>query len=117
MRKWLKSKWLWIRQNLLTKEMFIFTLIGESIFWIPVWVPAVIAIITGNNWWFTVSGGVIAFWSGPFTPAVLLQLGLIFLLKILFGGKETLSEKKEIIKQKFKELKNKYIKESEDDNN
>ncbi len=117
MRKWLKEKWRWLRKNLLNREMLIFTLIGESIFWIPVWIPAVIAIMTRNNWWWTVSGGAIAFWSGPFTPAILLQLGLIFLLKVFFGSGGTLKEKWATVKAKFEELKKKYLKETTEDDN
>ena len=84
MLKWLKKKHKWIRTNLLTKEMFIFTIIGELIFWSPVWVCGILAICIDHKFW-AAAAAVIAFWSGPFTPAVPLQLGLILLLKKLFS--------------------------------
>ena len=77
----MKDLWKWLRKNLINKEMIWYTLIGETIFWIPVWVPALIALITQNPWWWTAVGTVIAFWSGPFTPAIPLQLALIMGLK------------------------------------
>ena len=51
-------------------------LIAEAIFWIPVWVPAILALVI-NPWWWTAVTAVIAFWAGPFTPAIALQIGLI----------------------------------------
>lgn len=51
-------------------------ILAEIVFWIPVWVPALLALII-SPWWWTVVGAVIAFWAGPFTPAIVLQLGLI----------------------------------------
>ena len=60
--------------------MIIYTLIGEAIFWIPVWIPAILAIIV-NPWWWSVASAVIVFWAGPFTPAMPLQFALILLLK------------------------------------
>lgn len=78
----MKDLWQWLRKNLINKEMLLYTLVGEAIFWIPVWVPALLAIIVDPQWWTAVSV-VIVFWAGPFTPAIPLQLALIFALKKL----------------------------------
>ena len=51
-------------------------LIAEAIFWIPFWVPALLAMLI-NPWWWSVVGVVTAFWCGPFTPAVPLQIAFI----------------------------------------
>ena len=93
--------------------MFIFTLIGEVIFWSPVIVCVLLGLLIDPKF-YAGAGAVIAFWSGPFTPAILLQLGLIFLLKTLFGEKGSLKSKIAKIKAKFKELKDKEI--SKNDN-
>ena len=58
------------------KEVLIPTLAAELVFWAPVWVCAIFAFIF-SPWWWGVVTGVIAFWAGPFTPAIPLQLGLI----------------------------------------
>lgn len=55
-------------------------IIAETIFWIPVWVPALLAIII-NPWWWTVATAVIIFWAGPITPAIPLQIGFILLVE------------------------------------
>lgn len=103
MRNRFKKGWKWVKINLLNKEVLIFTLIGETIFWSPIWISAILALVH-DPWWWTVAGGAITFWSGPFTPAILLQLALIFALKILFGSKGKLRDKIKIIKDKASEI-------------
>lgn len=68
--------------------------IAEVIFWIPVWVPALLALIF-NPWWWTVVGAVCAFWAGPFTPAIALQLGFIAAVERLIVKLQNKKEKKE----------------------
>lgn len=68
-------------------------LIAEAIFWIPVWVPAILAL-TINTWWWTVVGTVLVFWWGPFTPAIMLQLGLIAAIERLIIKIKTKKEKR-----------------------
>ena len=69
-------------------------LIAEIIFWIPFWVPALLALIV-NPWWWTVVGAVTAFWAGPFTPAIALQVGFIAALERLFVKLKKKKETKE----------------------
>lgn len=72
-----KSVWEFIKSIFKQPADVIFpTIIAELVFWIPLWVPAILAL-TISPWWWTVCTGVIAFWAGPFTPAMLLQFGLI----------------------------------------
>lgn len=71
--------------------------IAELIFWIPFWVPALLAIIV-NPWWWTVVGAVTAFWAGPFTPAIALQVGFIALIERIFVKIKNRKEKKENVK-------------------
>lgn len=69
-------------------------LIAETIFWIPVWVPAILALVI-NPWWWTAVTAVIAFWAGPFTPAIALQIGLIAAVERLIIKIKNKKEKKE----------------------
>lgn len=98
------SLWQWLRKNILNKEMFLSVVIAELIFWSPVIVTGLLAIII-NPWWWTVCTAIILFWAGPFTPAVPLQIGLAFLIKKLSSA----------IKRKIK--KNKEGKENGTGNN
>ncbi len=87
-----KRVWVWLRKNVLNKEMFLFVLIAEIVFWSPCIVTAVLAICISPLYW-SICSAVIIFWAGPFTPAVPLQFGLAVLLKKLWrhikknGGK------------------------------
>ena len=67
-------------------------LLAEIIFWIPVWVPALLAIII-DPWWWSAVGAVCAFWAGPFTPAIPLQLALIGVFIKLFKNKKNKNKK------------------------
>lgn len=58
------------------RDVLLPTLVAEIVFWIPLWVPAILAL-TISPWWWTVVGSVFVFWAAPFTPATLLQVGLI----------------------------------------
>lgn len=51
-------------------------IIAELIFWLPVWLPALLAI-TISPWWWSIAIGFIAFWAGPITPAIALQIAFI----------------------------------------
>ena len=70
-------------------------LIAESIFWIPVWVPALIYFITGIEWMWGIVGAVCAFWAGPITPAIALQIGFIALVERWFIKIQEKKNKKE----------------------
>lgn len=86
MSKW-KKTWLWLRKNVFNKEMLIYVLISEAIFWSPCIVSGILAI-TVNAWWWTVFGAICAFWAGPFTPAMPLQFALAILIKKIFERKK-----------------------------
>lgn len=79
---WIKNKLKWIKPTFLNKEMLVYVLIAESLFWSPCIVTAILAV-TISRWWWTAFGSICAFWAGPFTPAVPLQLGLAVSLKTI----------------------------------
>ena len=78
----LVSLWRWLRKNVLNKEMLLSVIIAELIFWSPVIVTGLLAIII-DPWWWTACTAIMLFWAGPFTPAVPLQIGLAVLIKKL----------------------------------
>lgn len=75
-----KQIWAWLRKNVLNKEMFVFVLIAEVIFWSPCIVTALLAILI-NPWYWGAFSAICLFWAGPLTPAMPLQFGLAVLLK------------------------------------
>ena len=91
LREKLKHCWKWLRVNIFTKNMIFWVIIAEIIFWSPSIITAAFAIFI-NKWWWTMFTGIIIFWSGPFTPAVPLQLALAISLKQSFRRK-TIYEK------------------------
>ena len=82
-----KKVWRWLRANALNKQMIVYVLIAELIFWSPCIVTALLAIIV-NPWYWTVFGAICAFWAGPITPAVPLQIGLAVLIKKIVERKK-----------------------------
>lgn len=59
-------------------------IIAELIFWSPVIVTGLLAIII-DPWWWTACTAIMLFWAGPFTPAVPLQIGLALALKGIYN--------------------------------
>lgn len=81
--KKIKKAFKWLRKHILNKETFIYLCIAEAIFWSPCIIVALLAVII-NPWWWTVFAAICLFWSGPFTPAIPLQIALtLFIKKIL----------------------------------
>lgn len=83
-KKKLKDVWRYLRVNILTKDMILWVIIAELIFWSPVIVTAVLALVI-NPWYWTVTSAIMLFWAGPFTPAVPLQIGLALALKGIYN--------------------------------
>ena len=100
----------WLRKNVLNKQMIIYVLIAELIFWSPCIVTGILAV-TISPWYWTVFGGICAFWSGPFTPAVPLQIALaVFIKKIVErkGKMKVAYIKNDIIANTRQEVKNSF---------
>ena len=79
-----KSIWRYLRANVLTKDMILWVIIAELIFWSPVIVTAILAFLI-DPWYWTVTSAIMLFWAGPFTPAVPLQIGLALALKGIYN--------------------------------
>ena len=80
MKERIKKAWQWLRKHVINREMLLWVIIAELIFWSPCIVSAVLAWVI-FPWWWTVFGSYIAFWSAPLTPAMPLQFGLAVALK------------------------------------
>ena len=78
----LSHLWRWLRKNVFCKSMIVYVIIAELIFWSPVIVTAILALVI-SPWWWTVVTAIILFWTGPFTPAVPLQIALALSLKLI----------------------------------
>lgn len=80
MKDKLKKLWQWLRKNVINKDMIVYFIIAELIFWSPCIVIAILAIII-NPWFWTPFVLICAFWAGPFTPAIPLQIALAVAIK------------------------------------
>jgi hypothetical protein len=87
MKKKLNNAWKWLRKNVFCKEMILWVLVAEAIFWLPAIFGIIMAMLV-NSWWWTIVAGYVIFWAGPITPAMALQFGLALLLKKLFKRKK-----------------------------
>lgn len=88
MKEKLKKIWKWLTCNVFTKDMILWVILAELIFWSPVIICAILAVIC-DPWWWTGVSAICLFWAGPFTPAVPLQIGLaVGLRKIFKRGKK-----------------------------
>jgi len=94
------------------KENIIWVMIAEVIFWSPVIWFAILGIFVDRAY-LGIVATIIAFWTGPFTPAIELQLGLAVLLKTIYKAgrkirkevkKEMKTESIKIVKETFQEI-------------
>ena len=80
MKQKLIKLWKWLRKNVLNQEMIIYVIIAELIFWSPVIITSILALVI-DPWFWTATSTIMLFWAGPFTPAVPLQIGLAIAIK------------------------------------
>ena len=73
----------WFKENITRKSFLICLLVAEAIFWSPCIVTCVLAIVI-SHWYWTIFTAIIVFWSGPFTPAVPLQLALALVIETVY---------------------------------
>ena len=58
-------------------------MIAEVVFWSPCLVTCVLAWVI-SPWYWTAFAAIVAFWSGPFTPAIPLQFGLALAIEKIY---------------------------------
>ena len=78
----LRRLWQKLRKEILNRQMLMWLVIAEVIFWAPCIVGVVLGTIV-NPWCFTICTAYLAFWALPLTPAIPIQLGLAYGLKKL----------------------------------
>ena len=77
---WLKCKAFirWILEQLKDKTNILIFIIVFLVLSSEVWIPYLLAIITGNKWWWGIGSACWAFWLAPFTPFLPLCLAITF---------------------------------------
>lgn len=102
--KWLKTKlvatfkWTW--KQLKDKTNLVIYIIVNIVVSSEVWVPYLLALITGNKWWRGIGSACWAFWIGPFTPFTAICIGITVGVRKVY---DKLKERRK--KRKKKELK------------
>lgn len=93
MFRWIRKKlweiWDWLRDYILDPSMVLWIVVAEILFWGPAIAGAVLGIVV-NGWFWTVATVYVAFWFGPFTPAIPLQIALAVALKRIFYVDKTI---------------------------
>lgn len=99
--KWLKTKlvamfkWTW--KQLKDRTNLVIYIIVNIVVSSEVWVPYLLALITGNKWWWGIGSACWAFWIGPFTPFTAICIGItVGVRKIYDKLKERRKKKKEL---------------------
>ena len=83
----------WLKENIFVKDMFIYILIGATIFYIPTWVSLIYGFITGKDYLFGISAAWVLVWAGPFTPTIPVIFAIAIFIKQLV---KRIRKKKEV---------------------
>lgn len=99
-RLWIKFKALisWLIKQLKDKKNIVIFIIVFLVLSSEVWIPYLLAIITGNKWWWGIGSACWAFWLAPFTPFLPLCIAITFGVRKIFDKiqkyKQTKQDKK-----------------------
>jgi TRAP-type mannitol/chloroaromatic compound transport system permease large subunit len=74
----------WLLKTLGDKTNIIIFIIVFAAVSCEVWVPYLIAIITGIEWWWVVGSACWAFWLAPFTPFIPLCIVLTAVVRKIY---------------------------------
>lgn len=85
-RLWIKFKALisWLIKQLKDKKNIVIFIIVFLVLSSEVWIPYLLAIITGNKWWWGIGSACWAFWLAPFTPFLPLCIAITFGVRKIF---------------------------------
>ena len=75
--------WKWLKENIFSKDMFLYIFIGGIIFYTPSWGAFIIGIIFNNDLFVAFSLTYVLVWAGPFTPTIPAILSIAVALKQL----------------------------------
>ena len=82
--KKLLNLWKWVWNQLKDLKTFLIFIVVFIVMAAGVWVPYLLAILTGNAWWWGIGSSVWLFWAGPFTPFIPLCVTITLAIKKLF---------------------------------
>lgn len=71
----------WLKDNVFVKDMFLYIVIATIIFYIPTWVTALYALISGQELLYGVAGAWVLVWAGPFTPTIPIIFAIAIFIK------------------------------------
>nr|DAQ49159.1 MAG TPA: hypothetical protein [Caudoviricetes sp.] len=80
---WAKFKALikWVFKQLKDKTNILIFVIVFLVLSSEVWIPYLLAVITGNKWWWGIGSACWAFWLAPFTPFMSLCIAITFAVR------------------------------------
>lgn len=86
--KWLKTKLVKVLKStwkqLKDRTNIVIYIIVNIVISSEVWIPYLLAIITGNKWWWGIGSACWAFWLAPFTPFTVICVALTFGIRKLY---------------------------------
>ena len=68
-------------KDIVNKENLFAIIIAEAIFWSPLYIPGILGFIFNNEWLLGIAIGYVTFWILPCSPAIILQIALIYLIR------------------------------------
>jgi hypothetical protein len=80
----LKAFFKWLIAQLKDRTNIIIFCVTLVVLSSEVWVPYLLALITGNNWWWAVGSACWAFWLAPGTPFTVIALALTFAIRKIY---------------------------------
>lgn len=102
--KWLKTKLVALFKatwkQLKDRTNLIIYIIVNIVVSSEVWVPYLLAIITGNKWWWGIGSACWAFWIGPFTPFTAICIGLTVAIRKVYDKIKSSRKKRKELKDK-----------------
>lgn len=90
----LKAFFVWLFKQLRDKTNIVIFFSVFLVLSCEVWIPYLIAIITGIEWWWAVGSACLAFWLAPFTPFVPLCLALTAAVRKIYDKIKNKKDKK-----------------------
>lgn len=76
-------QWIWVNIRDITTAIIFFSTV--AVLGSGVWLPYLLALITGNNWLYAVGSAWWIFWIGPGTPFMVISIGLTITIKALIN--------------------------------
>lgn len=76
-------------KDIVNKENLFVIIIALAIFWSPLYIPGILGWVLNNNWLIGLATGYLAFWILPGSPAIILQIALIYFFRRILTWMKT----------------------------